>query len=422
MHYYWTVDIHANNLAIRALKFLSRDTVQDFVSGFADEIIIKVALPKGVYQNKILPYQANLEITLYKNPILEGSDVSDLTQVRQTERFEASLLDKGSDVVASPGMNPVSQQGMDLTDIEYVEFQLINKAVNQIRMLSVGTVVRGNTPEETIQGFLYDRTRSVRVDGQVAVSRVDMVKASNQTKRNHISLEHGLRLTDLPGYIQEHVGVYSTGLSHYIQDDIWYVWPTYDTTRFDQSVNPTITFINVPRNKMPGIERTYRQTGRNTVALVTGDVRFSDNQDKRQLNLGNGVRFTDANKITDFVKMGQGRALASRGGSNTEAVSVPRENGLNNVTMSDNPITTNSWKEYSKLAIRQGNFLEIVWENSNPNLLYPGIPVKFIYLDGDEIKTLTGVVLGAHHYVETQGVGALTSRHKTNTALSLFVV
>lgn len=420
VHNYWTADIHANGLTITALKMLSMDNLQDFTTGFADELIVELVLPRGVYASKIYPYQSNLEITLYKNPLVENSDVGKLDSPRQTERFTAIMFDMGSDIIQANGMAAPTQQALDLSDIIQVKFQLISKAVEQIRSRYAGTIGRYATVEDIIKGILTKESSYVTADGQQMVVNVDMVPADNKTVRTHLPIEQPIRLTDVPGYVQEHFGVYSTGLSVYIHKDRWFVWPTYNTTRFEEA-EETITFINVPKNKMPGTERTFRTVGRNTIALVTGQVRFVDNQDKRQLNLGNGARFMSAEKLGKFVTVKDGKATASRGGAVTEVVGTARENGINSVPMSDSGITSNSWNEYSKLAQRQGRFLDITWENCDSTKVYPGVPIKFLYLDGDEIKTLTGLILAAHHYTEVLGEGLLASRHRTNAALSLYV-
>ena len=43
------------------------------------------------------------------------------------------------------------------------------------------------------------------------------------------------------------------------------------------------------------------------------------------------------------------------------------------------------------------------------------------YIKDDRIHELKGIVLGAQHYVQTHGVGVTETRHRTDTALHLFV-
>ena len=111
----------------------------------------------------------------------------------------------------------------------------------------------------------------------------------------------------------------------------------------------------------------------------------------------------------------------ARGANVSEFLSSSRPNGKNNVQISDQPITANPFAEYSKLSRREGSLLSLVWENSQPSAVFPGMMVKLLYLEEDEIKTTFGVMLKAHHYVSMVGEGMTSERHKTNSALSVFV-
>ena len=156
--------------------------------------------------------------------------------------------------------------------------------------------------------------------------------------------------------------------------------------------------------------------------LATGEVKLKDDSEEQQLNLGNGVRFADANNfMTGFVDTVDNKAVASRGSNNSEFISVPRLNGNNNVQMSSNPITANPFMEYSKLARRQGNMITLAWENSQPSLIYPGMPVKIMYMDDDDIVTVYGILLKAHSFVQTKGQGMTDNRHLIQTSMSIFI-
>jgi hypothetical protein len=64
--------------------------------------------------------------------------------------------------------------------------------------------------------------------------------------------------------------------------------------------------------------------------------------------------------------------------------------------------------------------IEVVWENSDPSLITPGLAVKYMYLDGEEVKEMYGIVIKTHHFTTTQGVGITASRHTSKTSLVFF--
>jgi hypothetical protein len=286
----------------------------------------------------------------------------------------------------------------------------------------VGGNYRRATPEEFIKGFMKAKSMEIVVDSIDMPSKVEMTPPSNTAVREHYDFRHGVKLPDVPHIVQNKLGgIYSTGLGYFLKNGCWYFWGAFDTSRFDKA-DRTLTIINVPANKLPGSERTYRQNGRNLLVLATGEVRFNDDSEKLQLNEGNGLRAPDASQFMgNWVTVKDNKAVASRGASNNEFVGEQRPNGNNNVQMSPTEATANSYVLSSMLARRMGSHIELVWENSDPKLLIPGMPVRVLYLDGDEIKTLEGLSVMNASYVETVGPGLLSTRHRRNTRLTLFV-
>lgn len=423
VHFLWQADIHAGGQTYRALKVLQIDFKRDFENSYADIVMVRVAILGGKYAYRIYPNQSNIDITMYRQPVGETSSQPDPDAQRQTERYTATLVDRGNPLLEGNSPAAMSEEALDASNIFEIEFQLTNKALEQIRLMAVGGIYRASTNEEVIKYVLTQASSSVKVDGVRAPKGVDMVKASNQAQRDHIVIPQGTKVVQLPNYLHNKCGgVYSTGMGYYLQGDYWYVYPCYDTKRFNEAPK-TLTVINVPKNKFPNGPRTYRKDGRNTVILATGEVSFKDTSDARQLNEGNGVRFADANQFMGlgFATTKNNRVTMSRGDNVSEFIASPRPNGMNNVQVSDNPITSNPFNEYSKMAQRQGSYISLVWESSLPELVFPGMPVRVLYLEGDVIREIYGVVLQAFDAVQMVGSGLPSDRHSTTTALAIFV-
>lgn len=422
VHAYWTADIHTPSSTVPAMKVLSMDEVEDFGENFSDIVVLRVAVPSGQYATKIYPFKSQLEITVYRNSIGEVSSSEQLDDPRQSERYVATLFDRGNPIMDARGQQVPSESSLDLTKIEILDFQLSSKAVEQVRMHSVGGTIRRHTPQELLEGLFASESRKLSVDGQQIPDVVDVVKPSNEAVREHYNLPHGIKLIDVPAFIQRECGgIYSTGLAYYLKKDAWHFWGAYDTTRFNQA-DYTLTIIVVPSHKLPGSERTYRLDGNNLVVLATGDVKFLDDSEAQQLNHGNGIRSGDASTVmTDWVTIENNKATASRGASNNEFMGQARPNGNNNIQLSPRAMTSNSYELSSEIARRQGSHFDLLWENANPRLLRPGMPIRVLYLDNNEIKIVDGVPIRYASYVETVGPGLLSTRHRQNTRLTVFV-
>ncbi len=424
VHYSWTAQIHVNGEKYLPLKVISIDILSDYEDNYADVMMVRISIMGGMYASYIYPSKENIEITLFRNPLEEVGDIGDPEEKTQTERYRATLIDKGNPIVESNNRNPPTTENLDLTSIVEVDFQLVNKTLEQMRMISIGGNYRNATAGDVIKGLLTRESKNVKVEGVKIPKGVDMVDKSNPVVRDHIIFPHGTPLVQVPHYVHNKCGgVYSAGLGYYFFNDYWYVYPCYDTTRFNLSNRTKLTVLNIPKDKLPSVERTYRLNGKNLIILATGAVKFSDDSEVQQLNAGNGVRFANADVLMGggFSVTKNNKTVASRGTNNNEFVSTPRTTGNNLVRVSNNEINANVYLETSKLAKRQGSFFTFEWENSNPTLIFPGMVVKIMYLDNDLVKTVDGVLLKAHTYIGQRGEGMTATRHIAHSVLSIFV-
>lgn len=424
VHVTWSATIyHEDDDPVVPLKVVSIDFNEDYLNNYADFIVIEMFLPLGTYAKRVFPYLDNLEIELVRQNVGESSNSTDEDTPPQIERYIATLIDEGNNPVidASVG-NITSEEDLNRVGIPRIKFQLTNKSLEQIRMISVGGIYRNTTGEDVVKAVLTSASKNVSVDEDRKVKGVDMVKASNQKKREQIIIPHGTPLAEVPHHVHYHCGgLYATGLAYYLRGDHWYVFPPYDNTRFNDG-QPTLTIINIPANKMPGIERTYRKDGDNLVVIATGQTKFKSMSNTLQLNEGNGIRFADASKMMeDFAVTKGNKTIASRGKTNTEAIGAERKNKMNYVSTALRSINANPFVEYSALASRQGEGITLVWENADRSLIYPGMPVRIRYVDGDEIKDLYGALLGAHEFASLRDSGATATRYVSNVSLSVFV-
>lgn len=426
VHFFYKAQIIPNSLpqakAIDVMSVLSVDFISDYELNYGDEIQLTVAMAAGDYAAGVYPYQDDLDIILYKYPLQEAGDAINSSQPPQSERFTAILRDRGNPLIEANANFTPTKEILNLTDVHEITFQLTNKAIEKMRMIQTGGNYRNTSVENLVRGAMTNLSLNLKIDKVRTPQGVDMVKADNQEKWEHLPIPQGVSLTDLPAWVHAKCrGIYSSGLGYYYTNDWWYIYPCYDTTRFNKTTR-TMTVINIPSNKMPGIERSYRKDGDNLVILATGQVSFRNNTNTRQLNEGNGVRFANAaNFIGGFATVKDNKAIVSRGKNNNEFISTPRPNGLNNVKTAAVAITANALLEMSKLSQRQGNYITFNWENSNPSLIVPGMMAHVMYMDGDTVAELYGVVLKTHSYVKTKSPGLTNTRHICNTAISIFI-
>lgn len=422
IYYHWLCEVKANDEIQRPLKITGIDFVRDYAGAYADEIYLEIAIGAGTFSHLIYPYKEDLEITLFKVPLLADTLENSSDEETMSFTFRAQLVDTGSAVMENNTRYGSNAMAGDLIDILYVKFQLLDPLLEQIRMQTAGGLFKDSTPGDVLRYVLTESSKQIEIDDENKVQGVDMVDPNNTTAQKHIVIPHGTKLVEIPDFLQSQCsGIYNAGMGFYLQKYNWYVYPLFDTLRFDNTLK-NLTLINVPNNRMPDIELTYRTTANQVIAIVTGSTLHKDDSEQLQANQGNGVRFLDARKVMDgFAETKNNRTQVLRAANNNEFVLEQRKTGLNNVQNAPIRITSNNFVELSRLARRKGSLMQCEWQSSNPDLIYPGMPVKFMYLVEGEVQETTGIVIGAHHYIHTYGKGPTSKRYMNTSVLSLFL-
>lgn len=419
----WQATFLANKKTVVPFKVISISIFRDFRRNYGDETILECEFAAGDFTYDIYPYRQDLQVTLSKQGKERSSDVSTASPDIETQRLRATLMDDHSATVEGNSNAAHSREALN-KGMMTVRFQLIDLALERARLHSVGGLFRDTTPGDVLKYVLTSVSTGMDLDETNKIKGVEMEPSPNSDTYKHIVIPHGIRMPDLPVFLQMKVGgLYPTGMGMYLYRQYWYVYPLYDLTRYDRSTK-TLTLINVPPNQLPNVERTWRKTANQTIALVTGDVKHSDRTEASLLNEGNGVRYMDARRVVDGyadTTQGENKASVMRAENNNEFVTDARASGLNNIMTAANRVTANKFAEASKLAGRAGSHLQCMWENSDMGSIYPGMPVKYMYIKDDRIQELKGIVLGAEHYIQTFGKGVSDTRHRIDTALHLFV-
>lgn len=418
----WRAIVHivSENKTYIPLQVIAVNIRCDFIKAYTDEITCTLLIPLGKYSRLIYPHRTNLEITLTKTPLKESSEDMQYDAELESERYSAVLIDGDKSPTVGQGRETNDEASLDLMDILPVSFQLTNKSMEKIRMVSVGLSARNTTVKSTIRTLLTKETQSIKVDNKRVLEGVDIVEPNNQNVRDHILLPQGIKIFDVCDYIQKNIGVYNSGIGSYIRNRTWYVFPLYDTTRFNEC-KQTLSVLILPRTKFPQLERTYRKKANSLTVLITSETGFKDDSGTQYLNYGNGARFADANNFMEgFNETRDNATLVARAKNVNEIKIEDRPDKVNNVNVTQNKITANPYHEYSQLIARKGGVFKATWENSEPSLLMPGMVTRISYYDEGEVKEIYATLLGAEHSSIRMGDFG-SQKHTVNSLLYFFV-
>ncbi len=396
------------------------DFVGDYEAGFADEVTLVCEIASGQWAKVLYPCRNYLFATLVKTHLKEVTLETDMDEDKESEKYVC--IPKLTPELAVDGkrVTRMSRRELDLKGMVTVEFQLLDLSTEKIRAATTGGVWRRAKPGDVNKGILAKESEKITIEDGKAIEYIDIKEPNNKEEREHYVLPQGTLLTEVAHLIHRRCGgVYTAGINAYMRNKAWYVYPLYDTTVFSRETK-TLTIIKIPEYKYTNAERTYRVDGDKLYILGSSDAEFSDSRESKHLAEGNGVRFADARLfMNDLVETKDNKAIASRKKVNHEYTDEKRDK-RNVVYVSSDRINANPFEEYTKLARRQGAVYVFEWERADSSLLYPGMPVKIMFADGDDIGEIEGVLLKSHVAIQLQGQATTAGSHKTTTVLAIF--
>lgn len=415
--------IHTPNGDVDPLFVIDMDIERNYIKNHFDVVTIQGAIPKGQFNYYVLPNKSKLEVTVRRIPLTEARHaVDDYQSDIRAQRYKATLYNDKSPVLEGEDVTVSNVNTADMTDYATVKLQLQDPIIDRLRKQSVGGVYHDARGIDVVKYLLTKASRDAKVDLSVAVKGVTIANNSNTEVRKNIIIPHHTRFIDFPYLINRICGgIYSAGFHYYLQDRFWFLYAPFDITAYHQS-RRTLTVLNVPNNRFPEPERSYRVTKTQVIILATGETKHNDLSERAQLNSGNGLRFIDANKIMDgFFNVKDNTMTATRSENVSEVLSESRPDDLNMIMESPERITANIFTEYVRLAERSGAFLQCVWESSDASLIYPGMPVKYMYIENNTAQELYGIVIGTHTFDAATNKGVANRRFVSKTSITLFV-
>lgn len=409
---------------IPAIKIVDINREMDFELNFASVVTVRVLIGPGDMTYAIYPNRNNLEFILTTEKVDPNTrSVSDEEGSITKVAYLATLPEEYRPKSAEGNDSEVLPRStMNLTDLLDITLQLRVKVVEDIDKIDVGGNYRDTTTSELLSSLLTYHSSQIELDDAEKLQGVEIAPGAAEDIQPMISIEHGVKLSDLADYIQKKAGgIYPTGLAQFIHEQVWYVFPPYDTSRFEDS-NDKMHLIFVPTKRYPIIERSYLIDNGVTTVLVTGEKKIHSDKEQIQQNDGNGVYFADASSMqSDFAKAKGNVALLDRSKTLSEFIGEARPDGKNNMKMARERITANPYPILSRMARAQGHFFTAVWRNANPEVIRPGMAVKVFYLNGEDVCTIDGVLIKAIEQDKLRGQGVIGSSYESVIALMVFV-
>lgn len=421
----YTGTIHTTKKNVPVYRIMSVDTVRNYMNNISDEIHVMIYIKMKDYLRDVYPYADNLEFTFDIEELHITEYAEEIIVDRYKERFKAITKDKVN-------TNPVNLKAEkhDDSELENVGFmevrlQLLNRALEPIRIKLVDGIVNEVTPKDIVENILMSETKKILIDGKPSLDRVDIVEPSNQEIQYNIIIPSGTHLIDIPDLVQnEYCGMYNAGMGNYIQyyekEQVWFIHSLYDHTQFDKTKNKKIVFYNTDKQFLPASEVTYREEGKTIYVIITGKVNYHSDLEGEYMNTGVGFKAPGAKSfMRKPVELTKEKVLGNRERLNHEVIVKDREDGLNYAPRYKEYITSNPFKAYSEMASRSVAQITFEWNHCPYGMIYPGMPCKYVFIANGQVKEVKGTILNVHTMIALKGNPGTSNMYTTNTVITV---
>lgn len=417
----WAVEFLINGTVFKPYQLINIDFDKNPQKNIGVNVIIRVALDASIYMNHVVPNKANMTATLYRYPRSETGGAVDDRPV-YTETFKAMVIG-GTDALMTPKVNmPGNDAALSTMGFQNVDFQLAPPAIEQLRSFQCGGCYHGKSPGDTLKGIFTRALSGLKLDAEREMTGVQMIPPDNKKVMDNLIIPDGVSLMDLAEFIQyKQGGVYNAGIEFFIMGNTVFIWPRYGLDRHNTN-KKVLTVFNLPESALPGAERTFIDSPGHIKIIATGSSSLGDATENIALNEGNGVRFVDAAKLLEGgIKVLGGKMITRRGETINEFVDTVREDGMNIARFAKGMVTSNPYKPASKLSASKGVVMSLEWQNSDPNVLYPGMPVYFFTQRGSELVEKRGILIAEQHLIEPAGKRMKSTHHTCSGGLTFFL-
>ena len=380
----YTGEVHTVTSDIPVMKIINFDEVCDYVNETGEIIWVDFAMPLGVYLRQLYPNRNNLEMTIFIQQLQAvGTNYASNTAPISI-RYKA-VFSTQNPTYTGGEYDLYTQMQLDLIDIVNVKLQLINRSMECLRIMTISGVYTNIDMKQLMYGVIGGSASRMLVDGKNSLDGLDIVKPNNTIVYDQIVIREGTQLTSLPTYLQEKsYGVYNGGIGTFIcrwnKGNYCFIYPLFDQTRYSSDTKKLIIY-SAPRLRTYGTDHTYRIDGNVVYILATSNKNFMDSGEAEYMRSGIGFTMADANAMMKKpITMTKDGPIANQSNLNFNVSLKSRDDGLNFSPVADREVSANPFVQYSRILSREGAKIDFIWHNSNPDLIFPGMVAKYVFI------------------------------------------
>ena len=417
---YVTATIHTAVEDIEVPKVMSLDFISNFDSETSGYGVLRCFVPKGDFNYRIYPCRDNLEVSLTFKELSEGG--GEITSTILVDRYKAVFKSDSNPapMTGTEANRPI--EDLNVGSIQELEFELQELFEEVYRFVNLDGSYAGNTPQQILEAAIPDNLNKIRIGGKSVIDAVHVVEPDNKEPLRQLAIPRGVLAKDVPGWLQEKSkGVYTNGIGNFIarfkELVTWFVYPLYDLERFNKDNEKLIIYFG-PQDRYAGVDNTYRVEGKTTYIVTTSNPGVKDTAGNSGLNYGSGFRLADSKGTTTKpATITEDGIKADSRRYNTELVNKGRKDQLNFARVVSSK--SNFFIESSRIVGKEQSIINIQWDYADPNLIYPGMPCKCVFMVQGEYVEKFGTVLGCLTSIRPVGNPMTSTVYKRDVELKI---
>jgi len=409
----FTAEINIGSYPIDVIAVVAYTQRQDYLNSMFEEAMLTVAMQPSEYSEGVLVGHEDITIKLTQRPYVGGQ--------AYVKHYRGVLVEM-SDEQIEGNVKDVGTGTQDMTSISVITFQIISEAAYDLRLREFGNIYANTDTLTVIKSILGSMALKDRYSSSEAIASIVIDPVDNVRQWKSVKIPDGTALLAVPDYLQEHYGIYQSGMGCFLKNQTWYVFSPFNKEKRNQDVERLVVF-NAPATTYRSLERNFKVDGKTLTVIGTGETKHSKGSDAEALNSGTGIRYATLSSLDS----GSSTVDPAADPSTTADEYMTEYRGSDYASPYQNTVTSkerhsdNPLKESSTLAARGGEIVTVTWENGTLMPLLPGMPVKYHYGKSSKLSTMEGTLVSAVMISNIPLGGIVDPRHTTSVQLTLWL-
>lgn len=368
------VTIHTETADYYPKDLIDIQVLRDYDNNLSDYVIVSILLPLGEYLEMLYPERDNLSLTIIQNR--NGG----ITKVS----YKGIVMNDEQGIVNGKNNN-LSIEAMNSSEMINLSIQCIDLVYESLRMKLTTGLYRNVTLEDTIITILKREISNISIDDTELDVNINIYPPHNQRVYSTIELLDDMTILDIPTYLQSKYGLYNGDIGVYIQNikEKYYIfiYPLYNPSVIEDSNLDKMRLYYINNMVQSMIDKTCVIENNEVKILSGGEMTLVNVGETEITNSGAGFNVTNSNVVMDraYTVSEEGVVIMNNSDFRQDQAIKNKKDGFTPTVAGK--ISDNLYKERSRVMFNIGKRLQVQWNFSITNLLYPGMPVEFKYLD-----------------------------------------